>query len=132
MRNLDINVIITIIIIYGFICNDLIGVNYVKEERLHNPCGFVSDIYIYIGCYQLGSIVRWALVYYNKQLHNTLTGLRPLRAILALFRPRVTISTHFEFQPRSVSTRCCHFCSLVEASCILIGRLKNTQFLLGA
>ena len=25
-----------------FIDNDFIGV-YVKEERLHNPCGFVSD-----------------------------------------------------------------------------------------
>ena len=33
--------IITIIIIYEFISN-LIGL-YVKEERLHNPCGFVSD-----------------------------------------------------------------------------------------
>ena len=23
---------------------------YVKEERLHNPCGFVSDMYIKDGC----------------------------------------------------------------------------------
>ena len=38
---------ITKIIIYEFIWNDLIGV-YVKEERLHNPCGFVSIYIIYV------------------------------------------------------------------------------------
>ena len=38
------------IIIYEFICNDLIEL-YVKEELLHNPCGFMSDIYIYIYMY---------------------------------------------------------------------------------
>ena len=31
-----------IIIIYEFICNDLIGV-YVNKERLYNPRGVVSD-----------------------------------------------------------------------------------------
>ena len=36
---------ITLIINYEFICNDLIGI-YVKAERLHNPGGFVSDIYL--------------------------------------------------------------------------------------
>ena len=32
------------LVIYEFICNDIIGL-YVKEERLNNPCGFMSDIY---------------------------------------------------------------------------------------
>ena len=35
------------IIMYELICNDLIGV-YVNEEMLHNPCGFMSDIHMYI------------------------------------------------------------------------------------
>ena len=42
IKRLIINIIITIIIIFEFICNDLIGV-HVKEERLHNPYGFVYD-----------------------------------------------------------------------------------------
>ena len=44
-NNLDI--IITVFTIYQFIYNDLIGL-YVKEERLHNPYGFVSDKYMYL------------------------------------------------------------------------------------
>ena len=33
-------------IIYQFIYSDLIGL-YLKEERLHNPCCFVFDIYLF-------------------------------------------------------------------------------------
>jgi len=39
------NILITVI--YQLIYNYLIGL-YVKEERLHNPCGFVYDIYIHV------------------------------------------------------------------------------------
>ena len=41
---MNIIIIITLIIIHQFIYNYLIGL-YVKEERLHNPCGFVSDLF---------------------------------------------------------------------------------------
>ena len=34
------------LVIYEFISNYIIGVGlYVKKKRLHNPCGFVSDMY---------------------------------------------------------------------------------------
>ena len=44
------SIIITVIMIYQFIYNDIIGL-YVTEERLYNTCGFVSDIYndIFVG-----------------------------------------------------------------------------------
>ena len=35
-------IIIAVISIFQFIYNDNIGL-YVQENRLHNPCGFVSD-----------------------------------------------------------------------------------------
>ena len=41
LKTVDINIIITVIIIQQFVLKDI--KLYVQEKRLHNPCGFVSD-----------------------------------------------------------------------------------------